>query len=179
MSKVVFARRYAEAVFEIAHQNNELDRWLTDLGKIAQLTRDTEMLSWLENPKVPFTQKSGILKKNLGPEVSPLALNLVYIMITKNIIRYAGAIAREYRALVDENRGIATAGVTTAAPLGETEKADLIARLSSVTGKKIELETRIDPAIIGGFVARVGDKLLDGSTKSKLTALKQKMAGSV
>jgi F-type H+-transporting ATPase subunit delta len=81
----------------------------------------------------------------------------------------------EYGRLVDEHRGIAHAEVATAVPLEPEEKDKLVRRLGDLVGREIVLTTRVDPAIIGGLVARVGDKLIDGSTKSRLLALRESL----
>ena len=74
-------------------------------------------------------------------------------------------------------RGIETAEVTTAVPLDDKDKKKLAEKLGALVGAKVELKTQVDPEILGGIVARVGGKLLDGSTRSKLAALKKELVG--
>jgi F-type H+-transporting ATPase subunit delta len=77
--------------------------------------------------------------------------------------------------MADAHLGLEHAKVITAIPLDEGDKKKLSERLAAITGKKIVLTTEVDPAIVGGFVARVGDKLIDGSTKAKLEALRRQL----
>jgi len=169
------ARRYSQAVFDIARERNELDRWQSDLGKIASLGEDATIIALLENPKVRFEDKAKLLSEQLG-DINPLALNLVYLLVTRGRLNMAGDIADEYQRLLDSYHGIERAEVTTAVALDDEEKQRLEERLGAVVGKKVVLEPKVDSRLIGGIVARVGGKLLDGSTHSKLVALKNVLA---
>ena len=175
MARRVYARRYARAVFEIALERKELDRWQADLEKIAVLGEDAAFMGFIENPKVSFEKKVEILAKLLG-DVNPLALNLVYLLVSRGRLSAVGDIAEEYHRLLDGYRGIEHAEVVTAVPLDAEEKKRLEEHLGKVVGKKIVLESSVDPSLVGGMIARVGGKLLDGSTHSQLLALKKELA---
>jgi F-type H+-transporting ATPase subunit delta len=170
-----YAQRYAQAVFGIARERNELDRWQSDLRKIATLGEDAAFLALLENPKVRFEDKARLLSQWLG-DVNPLALNLVYLLVTKGRLGMVGDIADEYQHLLDSYRGIEQAEVITAIPLDDEDRRRLEERLGAVVGKKVVVKPRVDPGVLGGVVARIGGKLLDGSTRSKLMALKKALA---
>jgi F-type H+-transporting ATPase subunit delta len=169
------ARRYARAVFEIALEENELERWQSDLQKVVEATANEQLLAVLESPKIKFEEKSRLLS-HLGG-VSPLALNLVRLLVARGGVHVLPQIAAAYDHLVDDYRGIQTAAVVTAIRLDNKDKEKLAEELGAMVGKKVQLEASVDPAIIGGIVARVGGRLLDGSTRSKLTALKKELAG--
>ncbi len=175
MARRFYARRYSQAVFNIARERNELDRWQSDLGKIARLGEDAPFIALLENPKVHFEDKARLLSERLG-EVTPLALNLVYLLVTRGRLSMVGDIADEYQRLLDSYRGIERAEVTTAVTLSDKDRQRLEEQLEVVVGKKVVLEPKVDSSLIGGIVARVGGKLLDGSTRSKLMALKKALA---
>lgn len=171
----VYARRYARAVFEIALERKELDRWRADLEKVVALGDDAAFIALMENPKVDFGKKQAILAKVMG-DVSPLARNLVYLLVARGRLGMVGAIAAEYHGLLDGYRGVEHAEVVTAVPLDAEDKKRLEEHLGKVVGKKIVLETSVDPGLVGGMIARVGGKLLDGSTHSRLLALKKELA---
>jgi len=175
MARKSYARRYSQAVFDIARERNELDRWQSDLRKIATLADDVELIALLENPKIHFEDKAKLLAKGLG-DINPLALNLVYLLVTKGRFDMVADIADEYQRLLDSYRGIERAEVTTAIELDDEDRRKLEERLEMVVGKKVVLTPRVDPAVLGGIVARIGGKLLDGSTRSKLMALKKALA---
>jgi F-type H+-transporting ATPase subunit delta len=101
---------------------------------------------------------------------------VVYLLLTKDRLDILADIADEYQRLLDSRRGIEQAEVTTAVPLDDEAKLKLSQRLGDIVGKQIVLKLKVDPSIIGGFVARVAGKLIDGSTRAKLAALKKEMA---
>ena len=176
MARRIYAKRYSQAVFEIALETKELDRWQSDLEMIASLSEDATLIAWLESPKFHFDDKARLLREQLG-DVSPLALNLIYLLITRGGLSMVSDIANEYQRLLDSHRGIEQAEVTTAVPLDDEDKLRLEEHLSAVVGKKVVLKPEVDPSVLGGIVAKIGDKLLDGSTRSKLVALKRELAG--
>ena len=176
MAKKAYARRYAQAVFEIALEKKELDRWQTDLQKIVDVVSDTTFLAALDSPKIKIEDKSRFLTKRLG-YINPLALNLVLLLIDRSGVTIIVKIADEYKRLLDSYHGTETAEITTAVLLDDKEKKKLALRLGVLVGAKVELKTQVDPEILGGIVARVGGKLLDGSTRSKLAALKKELVG--
>ncbi len=175
MARRVCARRYARAVFEIALERKELDKWRDDLEKIAALGGAAEFMELIENPKVGFDKKEKILAKLLG-DINPLARNLVYLLVSRGRFGMIDDIAEEYHRLLDGYRGIEHAEVVTAVPLDDREKKKLEEHLGAVMGKKIVLESSVDPNLVGGMIARVGGKLLDASTHSQLLALKKELA---
>ena len=176
MARRIYARRYAQAVFEIALERKELDRWQSDLRKIAGLGEDATVMAWLESPKFHFDAKARLLAERLG-DINPLALNLVYLLLTKGRLAMIGDIADEYQRLLDSYRGIEQAEVISAIPLDDEHRLMLGEHLGAVVGKKVVVRSEVDSSLIGGIIARVGGKLLDGSTRSKLTALKRELAG--
>ena len=175
MARRVYARRYARAVFEIALERKELDRWQADLKEVAALGEDAAFMALVENPKVGFEKKEKVLSELLG-DINPLARNLVYLLVSRGRFSMVGEIAEEYQRLLDGYRGIEHAEVVTAVPLDDKERKRLEEHLGAVVGKKIVLESSVDPSLVGGMIARVGGKLLDGSTHSQLLALKKELA---
>ncbi len=177
MARRVYAKRFSQAVFKIALEKKELDRWQSDLSKIASLGEDATLISLLQDPRLHFDSKAKLLSERLG-DINPLALNLVYLLATRGGLNMVGDIADEYQRLLDSYRGIERAEVTTAIPLDDEDKQRLAEYLGAAVGKKVVLKPEVDSGLIGGIVARVGDKLLDGSTRSKLAALKEGLAGA-
>jgi F-type H+-transporting ATPase subunit delta len=175
VARKFYARRYSQAVFTIAVERNELDRWQSDLRKIATLAEDAPFIALLENPKIHFEDKARLLSQWLD-EVNPLALNLVYLLVTRGRLSLVGDIADEYQRLLDSYRGIERAEVTTAIELDDEDRQRLEQFLGAVVGKKVVVKPKVDSGVVGGIIARIGGKLLDGSTHSKLMALKNVLA---
>jgi len=174
MPVTVSSKRYAQAVFEIAREANEFEKWQPDLKKIAELAQDSEVIVLLENPKVPFELKAELAKEKLG-KMDKLALNLAYLLILKGRLRNAPQIADEYQYLLDDFRGIRHAKVTTAIPLEEKNRMKIANNLEAMIGKRISLSLNVDPHILGGFVARIDDSLIDCSIRNEFEQLRKKL----
>ena len=177
MARRAYAKRYSQAVFQIAVERGELDRWQSDLGKIASLGEDAAFVTLLESPKLHFNDKARLLSERLG-DINPLALNLVYLLVARSRLSMAGEIADEYQRLLNSYRGIEEAEVFTTIPLDDEDKQKLGERLGAIVDKKVVIKSEIDPSLVGGIVARIGGKLLDGSTRSRLEALKRELSGA-
>lgn len=177
MARRAQAKRYAQAVFEIALAKNQLDEWQSDLRKIAGLIEEAVVVL-LENPKLRFSDKARLLAERLG-DVNPLAQNLAYVLVARRRLSMIGEVADEFERLVDSHRGIERAEIITATPLDDEERVKLEQRLGAIVGKKVVVKPEVDTGLLGGLVARVAGKLLDGSTRSRLEALKRELGGSV
>jgi F-type H+-transporting ATPase subunit delta len=168
------AKRYAQAVFQLARERNEVEKWRSELIVIATTLSDPQLQAILEDPKVHLSEKEKLLNKCL-PDISQLVLNFTYILVAKQMLGRLKQIVSEYERMTDAYEGLEHAKVITAVPLDEQDQEKMSGRLATLTGKKIVLETEVDPAIIGGFVARIGDQLIDGSSRAKLEALKRRL----
>ena len=174
MARRVYARRYAQAVFNIALETKELDSWQSDLSKIAALAEDSSLVTVLQSPKLPLDIKIKLLSERLEG-INPLALNLVYLLVTRGRLGMIKDIADEYQRLLDSQQGIERAEVTTAIPLDDEGKRRLGERLGAIIGKKVTITAEVDPGVVTGVVARIGGKLFEGSTRGKLAALKKEL----
>ena len=174
MAKRAYPRRYAQAVFELARDSGKLEAWSSDLEKIATLGQDKALMAGMESPRFSFEDKAKLLVERLS-DVNPLAVNLAYLLVARGRLGMAGDIADEYQRLLDSYHGIERADVVTATPIDEEDKKKLVERIGKLIGKEVILKTEVDPELIGGIVARVGGKLLDGSTRSRLQALKREL----
>jgi len=170
------AKRYARAAFEVALDHGTLDRWSDDLQLIAAVAGDAKALALLANTKVPLAERYRFLEATLT-EIDPRAMNLARLLVAKGRAGLAPQIAEAYLGLVDEHRGIAHATVVTAVPLSDAEREAVEKRLGEVSGKQIIAHLEVDPEIVGGLVARIGDKVIDGSTHGKLLALRRSLTG--
>ena len=177
MARRANARRYAQAVFDIALEKGELEGWQSDLGKIAGLGEDAALITLLETPKLDFDEKAKLLSKKLG-DINPLALNLVYLLVARGSLNIIEEITEEYQRLLNDHQGIVEAEVVTAVPLDDEEKSKMGQRLGAVIGKEVVVRPTVDSGVVGGVVVRIGGKLLDGSTRSQLKALKRELGGS-
>lgn len=172
MISTVSARRYAQAIFRIAKENNNLDEWGKELKRISEIVKDQQIMDLMDNPKVPFNLKADLIRQKLG-KVDQLVLNLCYLLISKGKLKNIGQIADEYEGLLDDYKGIIHALVTTAVPIDDAEKQKIASQLEIMTGKKVSIKLQVNPEILGGIIARIQDTQIDGSVRNKLEMLRK------
>lgn len=178
MARARAARRYAQAAFAIALERNELDRWLADLRLLAQVFAEPSLVDFLENPRFGLQTKQDLLGRRLSGAVRPLPLNLLLLLVAEGRVAEIGQVAASFEAAVNAHRGLTVAEVTTAVPLDRGAQADLAAHLARISGQRVTVQTNVDPGIVGGVVARMGDRLLDGSVRTRLEELRRRLAGT-
>lgn len=178
MLKGAVAKRYAQALFDVGIERGLLDQFQQDLAGITQVLAHPDVARALENPKVPLSAKRELAHRLLGDRNS-YVLNFVDLLISKSRTPVIKEIRESYQQLYNAQKGIAVAEVTTAVPLADEEMNRLIDKLSQITGKKVILEPRVNESILGGLVVRIGDRVIDGSTITKLKALRAELAGAV
>ena len=179
MTSNIYARRYSQAIFRMALEKKDMNRWQSDLRKASSLMKDSALFSLIANPQVKVDQKSKTLSQRLG-DVNPMVIKLLLLLAAKSRLALIDDIAEEYQASVDNYRGIEgteVAEVTTAIPLDDDYQLKVAERITEIIGKPVLLKPKVDPGIIGGIIIRVGDKLIDGSLRSKLAALRKDLGG--
>lgn len=169
-------RRYAEAVFELATRDGTVDAWSRDLTLAATLARDERVARAIDSPAVAFGHRRKGVEQLLGSRVSPTALNLALLLAKRGRFAILPQVTAEYDALVRQSRGIATATVTTPAPLSGPDLAAVKARVERLAGGRVELTAEIDPALLGGLTVRIGDRLIDASVRGRLERLRGRLA---
>lgn len=179
MLKGAIARRYAEAIFNIAQKQNTVDRTLDDIQGIAEIFANRKLAYLLREPKVPAQRKETALREALASRVLPTSLNLALLVVQRELVDVMPGIASELHQLVLDYRNQAVAEVTTATPLNANDQSVVQKALERTTGKNILMRTRTDPSILGGLIARVGDEVVDSSVRYRLQALKQDLLNKV
>ena len=179
MLKGAIARRYAGAIFDIAVKQNTLDQTLADVQEISRLFAIRKLAYLLREPNIPVQRKETAIRQALAPRVLPTSLNLALLVVQRGLVDLMPNIARELHQLVLDYKKEAMAEVTTAMQMDETQRSLVKRALERITGKTILLETRVQPGILGGVVARVGDKVIDGSVQRRLKSLQQQLLTGV
>ena len=171
------ARRYARALFDIGSSKSLHEVFGGELDALAATySGSLELRQTLENPVFRLDQRRGILDKLL-PRLAPSreVRSFALLLLERGRISALPAIARSYKELVDERLGRVQATVTSAQPLDPGTAASVQRALEKRTGKRVVITSNVDPSLIGGIVARVGDQVFDGSLKSKLEALRARI----
>lgn len=177
MADVAAAKRYAQAAFDLARETGaDLDRWRADLEDVAAVLSESQAAPLLADGRIVLEERLAMLARVL--DIQPLALNLARLLVQKGRSLDARAVANAFGRLADEAEGLAHAEVTTAVELRAEQVRGIEERLSAALGKRVSARASVDPALIGGVVLRVGDRLVDGSVRTRLRRLKKELAGA-
>jgi F-type H+-transporting ATPase subunit delta len=171
MKNEVVAKPYARALFSLAGAAGKEEQLAQQLGQVAIVwDGDAAFRQFIRRPEVPKKAKHEAIAR-LFPNLDPIALRLLYLVVDKQREDVFSTIYEQYRDLWDASRGIVHAEVTTAASLKDEEQQDLIAALSRATGRTVQIRVKRDPSLLGGAVVRLGDRVLDGSVARRLVIL--------
>ena len=169
------AVRYAEAAFDVAQQDGDLDGWLSDLQVAVDALQDSQTSAYFKDPSVAIERKMEALERGFS-SARPHVLNLLRVLVSRHRLHLLPAILQEFQELERQARGIVEAEITVARELDENERARIGVQLDELTGRTVEVRTRVDPSILGGVVVRIGDRLIDASVAGRLQRLRQEMA---
>ena len=178
MARGASARRYAQAVFAIALEQGEPDRWLDDLALLSDAMANEEFAAFLDAPQLTLSQKTDLIGETLGDSISELARNLISLLASRNSARLLPSITESYQQMLDEYNGVERAEIVSAVALSDEQQGRIETMLKDIVGRDITSTSRVEPQILGGFVARVGDKVIDGSTRTRLDELRRELAGA-
>ncbi len=178
MKETILARRYAKALFSLGQENGENKKYSESLDAIAELYREDIILDALVNPLYPLDVRQKVMAKIAESAGGDSYLTrFLSLLVEKKRAVILPDIAIEMQAMVDEEQNICHGSVVSAVELDEELKGKVRKKLEQLTGKTVMLATRVDPSIIGGIVAKVGDLVLDGSIKTQLHGLKEAIKG--
>ena len=171
------AKRYADAVFAIASEGGTADRWVSDLDDLVALFANADAAAFFVSTRVAQTDKEQVIDRAMA-DAAPEGRNLAKLLVRKRRTRLADQIRDAFRARLNSERGVAEAVVTTAVPLSDDARAAVEAAVRSYTNADtVELTEQVDSAILGGAVVRIGDRIIDGSVRTRLNSLRRSVAG--
>ena len=171
------AGRYATALFELAREENAIDQVMADLDRFdALIAESSDLLRLVRSPVFSAEDQQKALAAVLDRAgISGLAGNFLRLVTANRRLFAVRDMVRALRALVAYHKGEVTAQVTVAEQLADRHVAALTDALKSVTGKDVTLDIKVEPAIIGGLVVKVGSRMVDTSLKTKLNSIKHAM----
>jgi F-type H+-transporting ATPase subunit delta len=177
--QTILARRYAKALFSLGKEKNKLESYNEALAAIAALYDEIpEVGDSLTTPLYPLDARQKVMKK-IAQSVNADAILTAFLNLLVEKQR-AGAlpdIAQEMQVMVDKDKNISHGIVVSAIELDSDLQGKIQATLEKITGNKVMLETKVDPSIIGGIIAKVSDLVFDGSIKTQLNGLKESIKG--
>jgi F-type H+-transporting ATPase subunit delta len=174
VSVQIVARRYAQALLELGVESGELDALVEQFATLGGAWDSSDDLrKALENPLVAQPAKKAVLAE-LCEQIGAAATtrNAVQLLIDRRRVQMLPYVAQYLRELADKRKGVLRAEVTTAAPLSDEYYERLRLQLEKMTGQAVVVDRRTDAALVAGVVTRIGDRILDGSLRTRLASLK-------
>jgi F-type H+-transporting ATPase subunit delta len=179
VKQTILARRYAKAIFSIGQEQATYDQYNEVFQGLAALyASHPEVVDAVTNPLYPMDVKEKVMKgivASMG--VDTIVGNFLNLLVQKKRAELLPEIAEAFQSMVDGAKNISHGNVISAVELDDSLKANVQKVLEKLTGKKVKLTTSVDPAIIGGIIAKVGDLVFDGSIRTQLAGLKDSIKG--
>ena len=176
MANSELIRGYAEAMFRVVQAEGELERVEDELYRFGKvLETNHELKQALTDRSIDRTQRTKILDELLADKVSPHTLSLLSFVIEQGRGRQLPEIVEQLSQLAADARQAVVAEVRSAIPLDDSQQSALAEALSKATNKKVEVKVIVDPSVLGGIVATVGDTVIDGTVKHRLDQLKEQV----
>lgn len=173
------AERYSEALYKMAHEAGKAGAQLKELKLVeATMQEHAQLRHALESPAVPREVKRNIAKALLQARVSQDTLHFLYLVIDKGREKYFPAMVRSFEKRLQADEGVIEARVEVPAPLDAATEAQVRQRLSTLTGKNVQMEVAVRPELIAGAVITVGDRLFDGSLQTQLEQIRERLVRS-
>jgi len=176
MAEGSIVRRYTKALFDVSMRQQILDEVRADLDGLRSVMRRSPQLSRvLRAPTIPATDKRQLVRSVFGGRMNELTLRFLEMVISKEREEILSDVPAAFEHLAYQMLNLQPVSVTSAVPLSAAEREQLAAALGRRTGKRIELHERVDPALMGGAVVRLGDTVIDGSVRGQLRRLRDRL----
>ena len=174
MASSVSPRRFAQAIFQIALESKQIDSWMSDLSKLVSFSKDDSFLSFMDSPKISLDSKISVIKESgIDDDLNRLSVNLLSLLASRNSVYSISDIADSFQELVDDHNNVLRADITTATKMSKDLEDTISESLKKIAGNDLTITSKIDPSIVGGFVAKVGDRLNDASVRTRLENMKR------
>ena len=169
-------RGYAQALFSVAEAEGALEVVEDELFRFARtVEREHRLRDALTDPVLPPERKKAVLRDILGERASSHTVGILAFLVEQGRVRDLRAIVDELAELAADRRRSETAEVRTAIPLDEEQRRRLTEALEHATGKKLEVRVVVDPSVLGGVTAQIGDQVIDGSVRRRLELAKERL----
>lgn len=173
------ARRYAQALFELALEMSVLDRIDKELKELSDLiAANTDLKYLLNHPNIEVETKKEILGKIVDSDVTVIAKHFLFLLIDRRRQNLLALIQREFSRLANDARNIVEAKVTSVTALTPAQEERLKQTIARMTGKNVNLFAEVKPELIGGAKLQIGDRVMDGSVATALQKMREELKKS-
>ena len=179
MRATTIARNYAEALLVLARNANDLDGWGASInGVVTAMEGDGRLRNFLSAPQISAAEKNVVIGKAFNGKLPKTMVRFLQKLVQNRRQMLLPLIAIEYGNLVDETMGKVHAQVTVSRDVSDAEQNAIAAQLSRAFAKTVVPHVDVNPAILGGVIVRVGDRVLDGSVRKRLKTLKARIVSA-
>ena len=173
------AKRYAQAIFDLAREADAIDAWAPQLQALGDLFAEPTVVNYLASSSVTEDAKFRIIDQALGGAPQQVR-NLAKLLVRKRRTALGADVIESFNEMVNVERGVAVAAVTTAQPLDDAGRAAVLQAVRRATGATdVQLSEQTDRTILGGAIIQIGDHIVDGSVRARLAGLRRSIAGSI
>jgi F-type H+-transporting ATPase subunit delta len=171
------AASYARALFELATTEDQVRRVETDLETVTDTVKGhLKLKEILGDAAFPADKKREVIRQVFEADLSPLTLGVLTMLVDAGRDGELATVAAAYAEIAEAGTGAVTAKVTTAVPLTNELRAELVAKLATMSGTDVELREMVDPSVLGGVVVEIGGRVLDGSVRARLAEMKSQLS---
>lgn len=179
MSDVELIRGYATALFRVAEAEDALDRVAGELFEFAKaFEQNHDLRMALGDIAIPDERKQAVIRDLMGTDALPVTEHIIDFVVAQGRARELPEIVNTLAELAAQERDKVLAEVRSAVPLDEDQRTRLGETLSRATGKTVDVRVVVDPKVVGGILARVGDQVIDATVRARLQDLKETIGGS-
>jgi F-type H+-transporting ATPase subunit delta len=177
MSVITIARRYAEALADVAIERNQVEQIDAEVRAFADmLEANRELHDVFASPVIPMTDKRRVLDALVDrARPSTITANLLRTMLSHYRLHHLAEVYRQFQREINKRKGLVVAEVTVAGGVGPSEQQKLATTFERLTGKRVELKFKTDPSLIGGMVTRIESVVYDGSVRTQLQEIKERL----
>jgi F-type H+-transporting ATPase subunit delta len=171
---------YAEALMSLAQQKNITDAIGEDVRSLLTLIQESpELKTFFASPLVAAEDKKAIIRQVVGEQINPFLLNFLLLLVDKKRIGFIEGVCSKYLEILRKLNNVVLAEVTSAVRLYEGEAEKLVEKIKNLTGATgVEIQTKLDPDIIGGVIIKVGSQVYDASLKGQLRRISLNVLGA-
>jgi F-type H+-transporting ATPase subunit delta len=180
MSVIAVARRYAEALADVATERKQVDQVRQELKQFVELYRTSpELSAFIPNSGISQSDKLKVVNAIIArTRPSEATSNLLRLLLKHYRLESISVVYQEFQKEINRRMGIVPAEITTAGPVSAGDQEIMVRRLQAVTGKQVQANFTVDPALIGGAITRIGSVVYDGSIRTQLETIKQRMVSA-
>ncbi|MDX2229701.1 MAG: ATP synthase F1 subunit delta [Leptolyngbyaceae cyanobacterium bins.349] len=173
-------QRYAQALLSVAQDSNIVEPVTQDINAIASLLKDSpDLREFLANPIFKVEPKKAVLNQVLGDRVHPYTRNFLMVLVDRRRIVLLEGICKEFQALIRKLNQTVLAEITTVSELTDDQKRSLQDKVMAITGaRSVELETKLDPDLIGGVIIKIGSQVIDASLRGQLRRISLRLSNA-